>query len=197
MIGIFEKIVWGLAALTLLGIALVVLFVGLPSTTPTIAMESKQLSPEELQAKLSAEQKKRFEAAKVSGDLDADGNLVPRSDGGRAAPQTIFEVNEPLLERLGSKNDCIAELQFAKSEILDDGSLKIFDIEDGSLLSKVGLKDNDILERVDGLKIDFRNTSEYIGSWQSSLENLRAGNPIVVEIKRKGARHHLVVAPGY
>jgi hypothetical protein len=193
VIGVAEKVVWALAALVLLALAGALVLFGLPSTTPMIAMESKQLSAEEVQGKLSAEQKKRL-AELQSGSSDGAAGTGTRGPG-RAPSQTYFGVNDQFLERYSSKNDCIAELYNAQSEILEDGSLKIFGIQEGCLLSKIGLKDNDILEGVDGKTIDFRSTSQYIDSWQDSLERLRGGYPISVEIKRKGARHQLVVVP--
>ena len=58
-------------------------------------------------------------------------------------------------------------------------------------------KVDDILERIDGLAIDFNSLSECTDRWQECLERLDQGDPIVVEINRKGRRHHLIVSPGF
>jgi hypothetical protein len=197
MLGTLEKILWGLSGLLLVGIAVAIVFLGLPSTTPPIAMASKTMTAEELQARLKPEQKALLDAELRGFELDADGKPVPRSDGNRPAQKTVVQVNKELFQRLGNLNDCIHEMEFAQSEALDDGSLKIFAIQEGSLLEKVGLKDNDILEGVGGAKLDFRDISKCKGVWEESLERLEAGSPVVVEIKRRGARHQLVVAPGF
>jgi len=197
MLGTLEKILWGLSGLVLLCIAGGIVAVGLPSTTPPIAMESKILTQDELQSRLNAEQKARLAAELQGFEIDESGNAVPRSDGNRPAQKTVYEVNPELFQRLGNFNDCVSEMEFAASEPQDDGSLKIFEITEGSLLEKVGLKDDDILEGVGGRKIDFRNISECREVWQESLGRLESGFPVVVEIKRRGARHQLVVAPGF
>jgi len=197
MLGTLEKVLWGLSGLVLLSIAGGIVVVGLPSTTPPIAAESKPLTQEEVQARLSAEQKALLEAELRGFELDESGNPVPRSDGNRPATKSYYEVNDQLFRRLGNKNDCLAELEFASSEPQADGSLKVFEIKEGSLLEKVGLKDNDILEGIGGKKVDFRNLSECHEVWRESLDRLHAGSPIVVEIKRRGARHQLVVSPGF
>ncbi len=197
MLGILEKIVYGLTALALIVLVGGLVMYGLPSTTPSIAMESRIIDQNALDAKLNADQKNRLDVAIRGLDESDDGKLVPREDGNRAAKRTLYEVDEDLFDRLGNLNDCISELSFASSKVQEDGTLKVFDIQEGSLLQKVGLADNDILERVDGLKIDFGNVSGCRDSWQKCLQRLEVGDPIVVEIRRNGARHHLIVSPSF
>jgi hypothetical protein len=195
MLAILERVVWALSGLVLLAFGAALYFVGLPSTTPLIATGSKVITQAELDKRLTAEQRQRLAADRSGYDFDDKGELVARS-GARKPQDIIYQVDEELLDRLGSKNDCMNELMLASSEILEDGSLKIFDIKPGCLLAKVGLKDDDILERVNGLKIDFSKITECQDSWETCLEKLEGGSAFVVELRRNGAVHQLVVTPG-
>lgn len=198
MLGALERTVWGLSILVLLAMGTYVAWAGLPSTTPAIAMESKEISEDELRGKLNSDQQKQLDAAIQGIDKTDGGEFVPRSGArSRVARKTIYTVDRDLHERLSNFNDCVRELEFAKSVLQDDGTLKVFDIEEGSLLEKIGLKNNDVLSRVDGLEIEFSSIPRVKDTWKDSLARLESGNPIVVEITRNGARHHLIVHPAF
>ena len=196
MLGVFEKIVWGLSILVILACGAWVLVAGLPSTTPFIAMNSRQVNSLN-DLKLSAEAKKAVEGQRKGVDKTKEGEVKPRELKQRQPKPIVYAIDRNLEKRLGNLNDCMAELDFASSTVNDDGTLKVHDIQQGSLLEKVGLQENDVLERVGGKVIDFNSFQECHNAWQESLQKLRSGTPIVVEIKRKGKLQQLIVAPDF
>ncbi|MDE0960215.1 MAG: hypothetical protein OSB09_05485 [Planctomycetota bacterium] len=185
---LLEKILAGvLILLTLAALGWTVL-VGLPSTVPAISMHSEKISEQQYMTEITAEQ--RQELTKILTQSGKDGT------GSKRRPQSeVYKINQPLLERMGNLNECRRELQSASSEVQDDGSLKIFGIQQGSLLERVGLRENDILRSVNGIQIDFNAIGDCLDAHGDSLDRLRAGNPVVVEIERRGSPVALVIDP--
>ena len=143
------------------------------------------------------EAKKAVEGQRKGVDKTKEGEVKPRELKQRQPKPIVYAIDRNLEKRLGNLNDCMAELDFASSTVNDDGTLKVHDIQQGSLLEKVGLQENDVLERVGGKVIDFNSFQECHNAWQESLQKLRSGTPIVVEIKRKGKLQQLIVAPDF
>ncbi len=193
MLGALEKIVWGLSIVVILACGGWVGYAGLPSTTPKLALGSKKITEQQL--KLPPEAKADVDAQRAGIDIGDDGP-IERPGGKRKRPTTVFQVDRNVEERLGNLNDCIAEMNFASSEVQADGTLKVFDIQEGSLLEKVGLQNNDVIERIGGMVIDFSDTQACHNTWQENLERLKGGTPIVVEMKRNGTVQQLIISPG-
>ncbi len=197
MLGLFEKTTWILTVILLLALGAWVGIYGLPSTTPRIAMQSKALTKAEFEKKASKEQQDAVAAMIVGTEIGSDGKPQKKSGGRRPSKRHHYAVDKNLHQRLGNLNDCMSELDLAKSEVQADGSLKVFDIQEGSLLEKVGLKDNDVLTRVLGNPINFESAGECHDAWQESWKKLETGQSIVVEIKRNGQLQHIVVTPDF
>ena len=185
---LIEKFLWGTFGLILLAVLVWGFMVGLPSTIPAIAMKSEKITEQELRSELTSEQK-----------VVLDEMLKPTSSSGtatRGRPQSeVYRINRPLLERLGNVAECQRELMNASSEPQEDGSLKIFGIQSGSLLERVGLRENDVIRSVNGVTLDFGSLGDCLDSHSESLDKLHSGNPVVIQIERRGTLKALVIDP--
>ena len=191
MLGALEKTVWALTILFILAAGGYVGFGGLPSTIPPIVTSSKQIQEKDL--KLTQQARADFDE-QVQGSDEKEGETKPRDT--RPRPKTIYEVDPALQQRLKNFGDCMQEARYASSEITKDGTLKIFDIQEGSLLSKVGLEENDEIERVLGKKLDFTDKLGLHNVWEQCNDKLSRGIPVVIELRRNGQVRQLVVSPG-
>lgn len=186
---IAEKILWGLFIFLMISALTYGLLIGLPSTIPAIAMKSEKITEQKLRADLTDEQMQEFNEMLKPSSSGTGGTATRR-------PQTeVYRINKPLLERLGNIAECQRELMSASSNVLEDGSLKVFDIQTGSLLERVGLRENDVLKSINGLPLDFSSLGEVMDSHGESLEKLRNGNPVVIQIERRGTAKALVIDP--
>lgn len=186
---IFDKILWGVLIL-LVTLALVWgIVIGLPSSIPDVAMKSERISIEALRKDLTSEQNALLTES-----------LTPAAQEGQTrpprAPQSeVFRINRPLMAKLANRTECQQELMNASSEPQEDGSLRIFDIKAGCLLDKVGLQNEDRLKMVDGQPLDFTSMGAVFSSHSNSLAKLQAGQPVVIQIERRGRMVALVIDP--
>ena len=186
---IFDKILWGVLIL-LITLALVWgVVIGLPSSIPDVAMKSERISIEALRKDLTSEQNALLTES-----------LTPAAQEGQTrpprAPQSeVFRINRPLMAKLANRTECQQELMNASSEPQEDGSLRIFDIKAGCLLDKVGLQNEDRLKMVDGQPLDFTSMGAVFSSHSNSLAKLQAGQPVVIQIERRGRMVALVIDP--
>ncbi|MGE4620327.1 MAG: hypothetical protein AAEJ04_11025 [Planctomycetota bacterium] len=187
---ITEKILWVTFSLILLAAIVWGFLVGLPSTIPVIAMKSEKITEQKLKSELTAEQNAVLDEM-LKPTAGASGSVSSR----RRSQSEVYRINRPLLDRLANVAECQRELMNASSEIQEDGSLKIFGIKSGSLLERVGLRENDVLRSVNGLALDFGSLGDVRGSHSESLEKLRSGNPVVIQIERMGSPKALVIDP--
>ena len=185
-----EKILWGLFILMSLGALGWGIVIGLPSTYPASAMHSEKIPEQQWRAQLTIEQRTELDQMLVSGGSGGS------TGGSTRRPQSeIYRINKPLLERMGNLNECRRELMNASSEVQEDGSLKIFGILPESLLAKVGLRENDVLRSVNGVPLDFGSLGDCLDAHGKSLEKLRAGDPVVILIERRGTPVALTIDP--
>ena len=148
MLPILEKTVWILAAVVLAGLAIFVTVYGMPSSTPSIAMNSREVSEQDLRRELNSDQIRELDLI-LAGSASENGNATSRrgAPGRRRGVTKVYKVNQGLMDRLKNLTDCQQELSHASSRVREntDGtiSLEVFDITPGSLLERVGLRDND------------------------------------------------------
>ncbi len=185
----FDKLLWGVLILIILLATAVGFLFGLPSSIPDVALKSEKISLEELQKNLTPEQK----------EILTD-NLTPEPAEGQTRPprqprSEVFRINRPLMKKLANRTECQRELMNASSEPMEDGSLRIFDIKAGCLLEKVGLKNEDRLKMVDGQALDFTSMGAVFSSHSDSMAKLQAGQPVVIQIERRGTMVALVIDP--
>ena len=186
---LFDKILWGVLILIVTLATVWGIVIGLPSSIPDVAMKSERISIEALRKDLTSEQNALLTE-----------NLTPGAEEGQArsrrAPQSeVFRINRPLLTKLANRTECQQELMNASSEPQEDGSLRIFDIKAGCLLDKVGLQNEDRLKMVDGQPLDFTSMGAVFSSHSNSLAKLQAGQPVVIQIERRGRMVGLVIDP--
>lgn len=186
---LFDKILWGVLILIVTLATVWGIVIGLPSSIPDVAMKSERISIEALRKDLTSEQNALLTE-----------NLTPGAEEGQArsrrAPQSeVFRINRPLLTKLANRTECQQELMNASSEPQEDGSLRIFDIKAGCLLDKVGLQNEDRLKMVDGQPLDFTSMGAVFSSHSNSLAKLQAGQPVVIQIERRGRMVALVIDP--
>ena len=186
---IFDKILWGVFTLLIILALVWGVVIGLPSSIPDVAMKSERISIEALRKDLTSEQNALLTE-----------NLTPAAQEGQTrrprAPQSeVFRINRPLMAKLANRTECQQELMNASSEPQADGSLRIFDIKAGCLLDKVGLQNEDRLKMVDGQPLDFTSMGAVFSSHSNSLAKLQAGQPVVIQIERRGRMVALVIDP--
>ncbi|HIA26718.1 MAG TPA: hypothetical protein EYN79_01130 [Planctomycetes bacterium] len=200
MLPILEKTVWILAAVVLAGLAIFVTVYGMPSSTPSIAMNSREVSEQDLRRELNSDQIRELDLI-LAGSASENGNATSRrgAPGRRRGVTKVYKVNQGLMDRLKNLTDCQQELSHASSRVREntDGtiSLEVFDITPGSLLERIGLRDNDSIEMVDGQRLDFNSLPAVLSAWESGVDRLDGGGPIVIEINRRGQKVQLVVSP--
>ena len=186
---IFDKILWGILSLLIILAIVWGLLIGLPSSIPDVAMKSERIPIEELRKNLTSEQ-----------NAILTENLTPSAEDGQArsrrAPQSeVFRINRPLMKKLANRTECQRELMNASSEPMEDGSLRIFDIKAGCLLDKVGLQNEDRLKMVNGQSLDFTSMGAIFTTHSDSLAKLQSGQPVVIQIERRGQLVALVIDP--
>ena len=186
---IFDKLLWGvLILILLLAVAAGFLF-GLPSSIPDVALKSEKITMQELEINLTPEQKAVLNE-----------NLTPAPVEGQTRPaivrkKEVFRINRPLMRKLANRTECQRELMNASSEPMEDGSLRIFDIKAGCLLDKVGLQNEDRLKMVNGQSLDFTSMGAIFTTHSDSLAKLQSGQPVVIQIERRGQLVALVIDP--
>ncbi len=200
MLSILEKSAWIISILALLGVSLFVALFGMPSSTPSIAMSSREVSVQDLKAGLSSDQIKDLDQLLAGKGGENTSTSCRGGTGRRRGITKVYKVNEGLMQRLNNLTDCQQELSHASSKVKEnsDGSvsLEVFDIASGSLLERMGLKNNDSIEMVSGERLDFNSLPAVLSAWESGVDSLESGNPIVLEINRRGQKIQLVVSPG-
>ena len=187
---IVEKLLWCFFVLIMVAAFCYGFLVGLPSTIPAIAMKSEKITEQKLRSALTDEQETELDEMLKPTAVTTSG-AAPR---GRSQSE-VYRINKPLLERLANIAECQRELMKASSAVQEDGGLKVFDIRSDSLLERVGLRENDILRSVNGIALDFGALGAVMDSHSNSLEKLRSGNPVVIQIERRGTLKALVIDP--
>jgi hypothetical protein len=108
-----------------------------------------------------------------------------------------LEVDPKIIEEIGTEANLIPTLKQLKSTVLKtkngDTRIQLREIRKDSVLDRVGLKDNDVVELIDGEILEFNDssTNKYLSLWREKLERLRAGQPLSVTVTRGGRRMQL------
>lgn len=198
MLDLVEKIATGACGLLVLVTLCFYAFFGVPSTISTIHVSS--VIPE---------------AAPVSGQpaQPGAGDPVPPTDrmiltkleeqGVKTPPNQglmtkRFSVPRDLYTRVSAEANWPEELHKVQPEMRKnpngkDTRMKLLNIEDDSMLLKLGFEENDVIELLDGEVVDFNEQSVYRHRelWKGSLKKLENGQPISVTITRNGRPIHL------
>lgn len=213
MLNIAEKCVWILSGLVIAGIAGWFVYFGGPTTVPYILAETQSVKKEDalkalspaakvsLEKTLSTEPTTAKPKSKDDEKGDGKGDNKAKSTPRRQASQVFIQANSATFERVSTKNNALKEADKAKSEVVrnPDGtnSLKVYDFDETSILSQVGVQENDVIDFIDGKKIDFSSPLEANQLYDECKAKFAAGDPVVVEVTRRGTRTQIVVLPNF
>lgn len=122
--------------------------------------------------------------------------------GRRLAPGQHLATRESqvpvkLFEHVRSKANMLQEVNKAESALLEVAGrptrLQLFNIDQDSAFSKLGLQDNDVIELVDGKILEFRETksAEFVSLFEDALDRLSRGEEISVTVSRNNQPVHL------
>lgn len=200
MIDIVEKLVWGLAVLALVSVGAYWALCGGPSTTPYILADSMVVDKRaDFEKKLSDEAKKFLKMQAAPPKAEDRDNPAVRKKQPRKKERRL--INRGTYERVGSRNSAIREAEKAQSEVVQnkDGtnSLKVFNFDETSILTKVGIEPEDVVDYINGEKIDFSSKLEASNLYDQCKKQLESGIPVVVDITRRGKTMQLIIAPDF
>lgn len=193
MIDLAEKISAGFAGALVLLTLVVYVFYGVPSTTSTIFV------PDVVEARNNpapAGEKSNQPAANVAEDQKIYAKL--RKQGVRVRQGTPldrknFTVPRDSFEYISSEANWLPELKKLQSHRIKDTRLKIHGIQPNSLVKKLGLKENDVIELIDGEIIEFNEQSatRYKSLFDNAKKKLRNGEEISITVTRNNRPVHL------
>ena len=194
MLDLVEKITAGACAFLILVTLGVYLFFGAPSTTANEfvpAVEKRQSKPQG--PKQPGEPIPADEQAIVEKLAEQGIKLLP----GKRLARDEYTVPEKTLEHLSTEANWGPEIRKAQSSLVKVGDkttrLKIYDIEEGSMLQKLGLKENDTIDLIDCNIVEFKptNTLQYHDMFKSAVKKLRSGETVSVTVTRNNQPVHL------
>ena len=198
MIDLLEKIVAGVCALLILVTIAVYGFFKLPSAKPLWSLQGvKEVRVETANSSRTSTPGK---TPTVSPEIQAVIQNLAKQERRVSASQLqvkTLEVPQPLFEHLAAEANLLPALKTAKSRVLKtkngDTRLQVFNIKSQSYLQKLGFKDNDIVELVDGQILEFSESASarYYEVWNDAKAKLRNGEPISVTVTRGGKPVHL------
>ena len=197
MIGVMEKTLWVFALILVGAIVSAFLYIGPPQPKGSrIEASAAKLTERELNQRMSQPAKKAYqEILKAPPPKAPDGSATKVV---RPKSTEVYTVNRAAYYRVSSRRAALGEARTASSEVIDNGdgtnSLKISAFGDGSLLSEVGMKDGDVVDTINGKKIDFSSKNQARILYDECIAQLESGKPIVVNIRRRNSPMRIVVA---
>lgn len=171
-------------------------FAGTPSTTPSQFVPGvKEVTPRvPTNGKKGAEEPPPADEKTLVDELAKQGRKVLP---GQRLQRKQNEVPEKLFEEISTEANWMRELNKAASDSLSvNGKAtrkKIYNIDPDSLFAKLGFKENDVVELVDGqiLEFDEGRTTEFFSKWKGALQKLRSGQSVSVTVTRNNQPLHL------
>lgn len=193
MLDLVEKITAGVAGALALVTLVVYLWYGVPSTTATIFVASVVEAREEPAAPKPTPEQQATTSAEDEAIIE---NL--RKQGVRVRPGTPLKkkpltVPQDLFEFISSEANLLPELKKLQSHTIKGTRLKIHDIQSNSLIKKLGLQENDVIELIDGEIIEFNQQSaaRYKSLFDTAQEKLRNGGEVSITVTRNNRPVHL------
>jgi hypothetical protein len=193
VLDLVEKITAGVAGALALVTLVVYLWYGVPSTTATIFVASVVEAREEPAAPKPTPEQQATTSAEDEAIIE---NL--RKQGVRVRPGTPLKkkpltVPQDLFEFISSEANLLPELKKLQSHTIKGTRLKIHDIQSNSLIKKLGLQENDVIELIDGEIIEFNQQSaaRYKSLFDTAQEKLRNGGEVSITVTRNNRPVHL------
>jgi len=195
MLNLLEKLQYGLSAVVTLGAVALYLWqppehrsvqtLAAPTRvppSPPVRPQSPVPPPEPQKRQVSPEDQAILKR------LQSEQNV--REIAGKELQREAYEVEPDTFDYLKREANWTPELNKAKSETLPgaDGQLtrlRVFDIDEDSLLKFYKFQDGDIVEFLDGERVDFNAGSvEHIQRWKAIKEKIEKGQKLSVTITR-------------
>ena len=196
MLDLVEKIAAGICGFLVLVTLAWYAWVGTPSTTATEFVpnaEKIQDKPPPETGK-AAEQPVSPEEQAIIDKLAQQGRkLLP----GQKLAKDEYRVPEKTFEVISAQANWIPELKKLNHRKIKvnghDTRIEIFDIQENSLLHKLGLQEKDVIELLDGQIVEFNDasTTKYAEMFKSASNKLRQGQPVSVTVTRNNKPLHL------
>lgn len=196
MISVVEKGLWVLGILLLVSVGAAFAYLGAPPTVSRLEVVSTKISSGNLENRLGDAAKKEFRRIITTpAPKRADGKPARAQ---RAPQMEVYEVNRAAFYLIKNRPTALNEAQKVSSEIVEneDGtnSLKLTSFGNSSLLGDVGMKEGDVVDTINGKKIDFSSELDARALYESAVASMEAGNPIVIDIRRRNKPMRVVVA---
>ncbi len=200
MLNILEKVVIGVAIVCGIVTMIPYLAMGTPSTRPKAFLPNVR---EVKRAPAPGPVKPGEKAPPPKILTQSDKDIVtalktqnPRFRGSKVTRQT-YNVPVALFEEVSKSANWTKQLKTARSQVLPTSNggtrLKVYSIAEDSYLRNFGIKDNDIIELIDGNVVDFSqdSSSALYGVFTDKLATLRDGEAISITVSRGGRPVHL------
>ena len=105
-------------------------------------------------------------------------------------PKELYrQVDRAVYERISNFSRAYSEIRHASSRPRTENGkvigLEIFDFDKSHTLSKLGFEEKDLIEVIDGQRIDYSESAAR-ALFYSSREKMARGEPIIVDLKRNG-----------
>jgi hypothetical protein len=198
MLNILEKLQYGLSALVVIGSIALYLWQGTDSRPPDMIEAPTKLKNSSRPAPPPRPGAKALTPA-PSPTAAEDKTLLDRLaseqnvQGAATIEHENYAVKQDTIDYISTEKNWLPELKKAASQLLPgaDGKssrIQLSSIEDDSLFKKFGLKDNDIVEFIDGEKIDFENSTnmQHIERWNKIKGKMLKGEKIGLTVTRNG-----------
>ena len=195
MLGIFEKIVWGLMLVLMIVLGSAFYLLGMPSTQPYIVTASRDLN--ERDAKKNMSEAARGRLAKIQEGI-ANKNKDGQGSRRPVTPSRTYKgVNRAMYERISNVSDALAEAELAEGFLNDSGRWVIDKFESNNLFHRIGFQEKDEIESINLFSMSSlaEDTSAGISLYSSLKKEFEAGVPIVVSIRRNGRPMQIIFTP--
>ena len=199
MLNVLEKVVIGLAIVCGLVTLIPYLVMGTPSTRPTAFLpsvkEARRPAPPPVKPGEKAPPPKILTQSNKD-IIEALKRQNPRFRG-LTVDRKTYNVPVALFEEVSKSANWTKQLKTARSQVLPTSNggtrLKVYSIAEDSYLRNFGIKDNDIIELIDGNVVDFSedSSSALYGVFTDKLATLRDGEAISITVSRGGRPVHL------
>lgn len=189
MLTIVERTVWVLGGLMVLGSIGAFVYLGPPTGIPKIEIETRETNAQQFNKGLSAEQRTASEAIKkeVREKVSKGGSSRSRA---LTVTEEFREVPTDTFEHYASRREALNAARQISGEVVPhkDGtnSYKIFNFSPGDPIAKLGFKENDVIDYIDGRKIDFNSELQANGLYNDLVDKMRGGGSMTVHITRNG-----------
>jgi S1-C subfamily serine protease len=197
MLDQIEKLVAGTIAFLLVVTLSVYAWLGSPSTTSAEFIPSVTRMPPPPSASSGAPEQAAVPTAEERAIVEKLRQQGRKVSASQKLPVEHYQVPEKLFEEISAEANLLPELKKYRSMPLtvneNPTRLQLSDVTKGTNLDKLGLKEDDVIELIDGQIVEFRNTNttQYYNLFSTAVKKLRAGQPVTVTVTRNNQPVHI------